>query len=115
MTRDLSAWLLLAAVGGAVGSAVRVVAAHHLDTGWPRGTLLVNLTGSFVLGLLTGLSVAGPSLALWGVGLCGGLTTYSSFAVQAHGLGGRRLAVYVLATLTGCIVMAGCGLILAWP
>ena len=115
MTGDLSTWLLLIAVGGAVGSAVRLVAAHHLDTGWPRGTLLVNLTGSLLLGLLTGLSVADPALALWGVGLCGGLTTYSSFAVQAHGLGGRRLAVYVVVTLTGCIAMAGLGLILAWP
>ena len=43
----------------------------------------MNLVGSFVLGALVGAAVDGHWLALLGTGFCGGLTTYSAFAVQS--------------------------------
>lgn len=73
---------LLVALGAAVGAPLRLLAAHHLDDDLPSGTLLVNAAGSFLLGLFAALSLSGESFALLGVGFCGAMTTYSSFAVQ---------------------------------
>ena len=46
------------------------------------GTLLVNVAGSFLIGLFSALSLSGHAIALLGTGFCGGLTTYSAFATQ---------------------------------
>lgn len=78
---------LLVALGAAVGAPLRWWIGQHLDRpDRPLGTLSVNVVGSFVLGLLAGLAVEGHALALLGTGFCGGLTTYSTFAVQTEGL-----------------------------
>lgn len=92
--------VLLVALGASVGAPLRYVAGHFLDRDFPTGTLLVNVVGSFVLGLLSALALSGHTMALLGVGFCGGLTTYSSFAVQTSRLGARRGTAYVVATLT---------------
>ncbi|MEE1753572.1 fluoride efflux transporter CrcB [Streptomyces sp. SP18CS02] len=74
-------WLLVI-VGGAVGAPLRyltdrAVAARHGSV-LPWGTFTVNVAGCLVLGLLTG---ADPHLRLLlGTGLCGALTTYSTFS-----------------------------------
>ena len=73
---------LLVALGAAVGAPLRFLLAHHLDGRFPHGTLLVNLTGSALLGFCVGRAVSGEALALVGAGFCGGLTTYSAFSVQ---------------------------------
>ena len=73
---------LLVVLGAAVGAPLRLLAADPLEDDLPAGTLLVNATGSFLLGLSTALSLSGETTALLGVGLCGAMTTYSSFAVQ---------------------------------
>ena len=100
---------LLVALGGAVGAAVRYLAGHLLDGRLHRGTLLVNLVGSTLLGALTGAAVDGDALALVGTGFCGGLTTYSAFAVQTVD-GGRRLGpAYAALTVGGCLLMATLG------
>lgn len=82
----------LVALGAAVGAVLRFVVASRLDGRTPWGTLAVNVAGSFVIGLLVAASVDGDAYALLGVGFCGGLTTYSSFAVQTVRLGPRGLA-----------------------
>lgn len=89
---------LLVALGGAAGSSLRYVLAQRWDDRLPRGTLAVNVLGSLLLGFLAALSVSGQAAALLGTGFCGGFTTYSAFAVQAHGLGPRRGAAYLLVT-----------------
>ncbi|GAA4909531.1 fluoride efflux transporter CrcB [Streptomyces coeruleoprunus] len=91
-------WLLVLA-GGAVGAPLRyltdrAVQARH-DTVFPWGTLTVNLLGSLVLGVLTGAAVSAPAYALLGTGLCGALTTYSTFSYETLRLarsGSRGLA-----------------------
>jgi CrcB protein len=96
---------LLVALGGGAGAAVRFLAGHRWDRALPAGTLLVNVVGSFLLGLFSALSLDGQTMALLGTGFCGGLTTYSAFAVQTHTLGRRGApyaAVTILAALTAC-------------
>jgi CrcB protein len=80
---------LLVALGGAVGAPLRyvtdlVVSSLH-DTVFPWGTWIVNLAGSLVLGIVAGLLAAGaPSWlgTLVGTGICGALTTFSSFGYE---------------------------------
>jgi CrcB protein len=104
--------LLLVALGAGVGAGLRYVLASRLDGTWHLGTLLVNVVGSFVLGLCVGAGVDGDALALLGTGLCGGLTTYSAFAVLSHDVGRRspaRATAYVVVTLAACVATAALG------
>lgn len=112
------------AVGGAVGSVLRHLVGSAVAQAWPAwgaGTLVVNVVGSFLLGLL--LEVSGRSgldpvarLAL-GTGLLGGFTTFSTFAWEvARPLGDGRpllaLAV-VLAQVVGGVLAAAAGMVAA--
>ena len=92
--------ILLVALGGAIGSAARyglngLISERALRSGswlpiFPFGTLVVNVSGCFAIGLLA--AVSGPSLGrvwlrpewrdLLMIGLCGGYTTFSSFGLQ---------------------------------
>ncbi|MFD3656298.1 fluoride efflux transporter CrcB [Streptomyces sp. NPDC058620] len=91
-------WLLVA-IGGAVGAPLRyltdrAVQARHgsgLPYVFPWGTFTVNAVGSLLLGVLTGAAVSEPLYALVGTGLCGALTTYSTFSYETLRLaeGGR--------------------------
>lgn len=100
---------LLVALGAAVGAPLRFVCAHYLDGHFPRGTLLVNVAGSVVLGLCTALSLSGSAIALVGTGFCGALTTYSAFAVQTVGLGRTAGTAYAALTVTFSLVGAALG------
>jgi CrcB protein len=96
-------WVLVI-VGAMVGAPLRyltdrAVQARHA-TGFPWGTFAVNVTGSLVLGTLTGAVAAGAAGShlqlLLGTGLCGALTTYSTFSYETLRLaqdGARPLAV----------------------
>jgi CrcB protein len=103
---------LLVALGAGVGSPLRFLAGRWLDQRRHWGTLAVNLVGSFVLGALVGGAVQGHAFALFGTGFCGGLTTYSAFAVQTVQVGRSdrvRGAAYVVVTVAGCLAMATLG------
>ncbi|AQW50860.1 fluoride efflux transporter CrcB [Streptomyces violaceusniger] len=96
-------WLLVIA-GGMVGAPLRyltdrAVQARH-DSVFPWGTFMVNVVGCLVLGLLTGAAVEGAASQrlqlLLGTGLCGALTTYSTFSYETLRLteeGARLFAV----------------------
>jgi CrcB protein len=110
---------LLAALGGALGALARWgvgTAVPSSPGGWPWATLLVNLTGCLLIGVLLAVVLARfptstrirPFLA---VGVLGGYTTYSSFAVEVVRLadaGSLPLAAgYVIASVlggTGCVL-----------
>jgi CrcB protein len=104
---------LLVALGGGAGAAIRFFLSQHLDARVPWGTLLVNTVGSFVLGVCSGLALDGQALALIGVGFCGGLTTYSAFAVQTHARGPVHGTAYAAATLVLALAACAAGFALA--
>ena len=91
---------LWVALGAAVGAPLRYVLdryvqSHH-DGVFPRGILVVNVLGSFVLGLLAGASAPPVVAALLGTGFCGAFTTWSTLAQDTVSLarsGNRRAAV----------------------
>ncbi|MFJ8957295.1 MULTISPECIES: fluoride efflux transporter CrcB [unclassified Streptomyces] len=108
--------LLLVALGGAVGAPLRyltdrAVQARH-DTVFPWGTFTVNVVGSLILGTLTGAALSGTAghtvQLLLGTGLCGALTTYSTFSYETLRLaeGGARFFAAANAVVT---IVAGLG------
>jgi len=100
---------LLVALGAAIGAPLRFALAEALDEerfAW--GTLLVNVAGSFLLGLFVAGGATGSWLALLGTGFCGGFTTYSAFAVQTHDLGRRTGSAYAVGTIG--VALAACAL-----
>lgn len=116
---------LLVCLGGAIGSGARYLvatwAAGALGAEFPRGTLIVNLTGSFVLAAIMEAAVEGggfsPNVRLFlSAGVLGGFTTYSSFNYETLALleqGSYRLASeYLLLTAVGCLVAGLAGLAL---
>jgi CrcB protein len=106
--------LLVAAAGG-VGAVMRAMLVHHFGLRradpLPLGTLLVNGSGSLLLGILTGLSLyhglGGRTLAVVGVGLCGGYTTWSTASwetVHLLHIGQRtQAALYTVGSLVVCL------------
>lgn len=99
----------LVTLGAAVGAPLRHVVGHHLDRRLPWGILAVNVVGSFLLGLFVALGLSGSSLALLGSGFCGGMTTYSTFAVQTAQLGPRDGTLNALLTLALAVPAAALG------
>lgn len=97
---------LLVALGAAAGAPLRYALAHTLDARWPVGTLAVNTVGSGLIGLFAALSLGGDAWALLATGFCGGLTSYSAFAVQAVERGPRLGAAYAAATVL--LALAAC-------
>lgn len=107
--------LLFAAIcaAGGVGAALRL-----LVDGWcrgalgdrlPWGTLVINVTGSLLLGLVTGLALAHGLPAGWrsvlGTGLLGGYTTFSTAAWETVRLLGRRDTLGAAVTGLGMLVL----------
>ena len=90
---------LLVLLGAAVGAPLRFVIASRLDGRAHVGTFVVNVAGSFLLGLFSALALSDHGTALLGTGFCGGFTTYSAFAVQTHDQGWRRGSAYAAATI----------------
>lgn len=84
-------------LGGAIGSMARFwasgIVARHFGETFPWGTLIVNVSGSFIIGLFATLTgpdgpwLASPSFRqFFMLGICGGYTTFSSFSLQTLNL-----------------------------
>ncbi len=99
----------LVAVGAGLGAVLRYLAAHHVDGRWPWGTFVVNIAGSFVLGACSAMVISGSLLALVGVGFCGGLTTFSAFAVQTVDRGWAEGTAYAATTVLLALVACAAG------
>jgi CrcB protein len=116
---------LVVMAGGALGSVARyglaVAVGSLMGQGFPWGTILINILGSFVIGWFGG--VTGPNgrhavpeamRAFVMIGICGGFTTFSSFSLQTMellraGYTGRALA-NVVASVTLCLMATTLGL-----
>jgi fluoride exporter len=117
----ITVWIALA---GGVGAIARYVIDSSLRARWPVdfpiGTIAINVSGSLVLGILTGLVIAhGASTDLRtiaGVGFCGGYTTFSAASVETVRLAEqRRWAAclgYTGGSLLFAVLAAGAGLAL---
>lgn len=105
--------MLAIAVGAAVGANLRYLvslwSAQRFGTGFPYGTLIINVLGSLLIGvvlaLITGRLTIGDSLRLLLVtGVLGGFTTFSTFSYEAYALitaGSWLLAALYLALSVG--------------
>lgn len=88
---------LWVAIGGALGSVGRFwlngIVSRHLGETFPWGTMLINISGSFLIGLFAALTgtegrwLVPPSVRVFFMaGICGGYTTFSSFSLQTLNL-----------------------------
>jgi len=113
---------VLLLVAGSLGAGSRYVVDTLVQRVWmrtfPLGILLVNVTGSFLLGLLTGAALAldDSLVTVVGVGFLGAYTTFSTVSVETMLFAERgrwRLALgNVVGTLLAAVAAAGAGLLL---
>ncbi len=89
-TRCISGFMLqnifLVASGGALGSVLRYMLTRLLNTGFPYGTMAVNILGSFLMGLCAAYffkNISHPLATFLMVGVLGGFTTFSSYSLDA--------------------------------
>jgi CrcB protein len=118
--------LVLTLLAGATGAVSRFVLDAWIKGRWrspfPWGTVLINVTGSLLLGILAGLVLFGGQAAAWqtvvGTGFCGGYTTFSTASfetvrlVQQQRLGLALLNA--LGSLVTSVAAGAAGLALVW-
>jgi CrcB protein len=107
---------LTVGIGGAVGAVSRYAVGLAVERR-ALDTAAVNVAGSFVLGVLVGITPANSVALAIGVGFCGAFTTFSSFAVETVSLaeddGIRSAAVNAVGTLVAALAAALAGVALA--
>ena len=114
-------WLLVAAAG-ACGAPLRYVVdtkvSDRVDAVFPYGTLLVNVTGSFLLGVVTGLvldhGLGSSEQLVFGTGLLGAYTTFSTFTMESLALlqGGETAAA--VRNVTGSVIVGALAAAAGW-
>jgi fluoride exporter len=118
---------LWVAIGGALGSVGRFwlagVIVARFGENFPLGTLAINVSGSFVIGILAALGATGGSAfsspgfkQFFFVGICGGYTTFSAFSLQTLQLVQRREWLFaggnVLLSVALCLIAVWLGYLL---
>ncbi len=113
---------LLIAVGGAAGSLLRYLVGGVVQRmsagGFPIGTMFVNVSGCFLIGILLrqflNMQISPELRAFLIVGFCGGFTTFSTFSAETIGLieGGEygRATSYVMLSVVLCLVATLAGM-----
>ncbi|WP_456274473.1 fluoride efflux transporter CrcB [Bacillus sp. AK031] len=113
------AWI---AVGGFIGAIFRFLIANTVKSNYhpvfPLATMIVNLTGAFLLGLLIGLGLNGNVYAFTAIGFLGAFTTFSTFKVETLKLfkTGKKIKAlqYLAGSYAGGLIAAYCGLIIGY-
>jgi CrcB protein len=109
----------LVGTGAAIGAVARYLVANLVvrwqGTGpFPTATLVVNVIGSFVLGLVVLGEAGEPVPLLIGTGVCGAFTTYSSFSVQTVRLWEDGKAGLAVVNAVGNFALSAAAVGLAW-
>jgi fluoride exporter len=86
--------ITLVGIGGAIGSILRYLASTGIQnkflSAFPFGTLFVNISGCFLIGVLYALTARNNLTPGWGLflitGICGGYTTFSTFSYESLSL-----------------------------
>lgn len=119
LTAGVGISYLCVALGSAIGGSARYamsgIVANWMGVTFPWGTLLINITGSFVIGIFNTLTAPDGILLvpsnfriLVMVGICGGYTTFSSFSLESLNLmrNGEWLSAgsYILASVVCCLI-----------
>ena len=116
---------LWVALGGALGSVSRfwmngLVSARFGET-FPWGTLCINVTGSFIIGIFGALTL--PELGgahrstiiqFFMIGICGGYTTFSSFSLQTLNLLRDGEWLYAAGNILGSVILCMIAVWLGW-
>jgi CrcB protein len=99
------------AVGSVIGGVSRFLLQQYIqrrvESTFPYGTLVVNLLGCFIIGIVVGLADKGSLMSpqtriFWATGICGGFTTFSSFINENHSmlLDGELLNTFAYITIS---------------
>lgn len=114
--------IIFLALAGGLGALCRFVSDGLIRTwlgrNFPWGTVMINASGSFLLGILTGLALHGHLSSdlklILGTGFCGGYTTFSTASFEAARLIEERrraaMALHIGANLGLSLIAAMCGL-----
>jgi CrcB protein len=118
--------LLYVALGSAIGGVCRYLFGgliqRLLDTTFPAGTLVINVSGSFLLGVILRYAIDTPTLspetrAFLTIGFCGGYTTFSTFSYETVALledgEWSRAGLYVTASVLLSLLGTLLGFVLA--
>lgn len=112
---------LIVAAGGAIGSMLRYsVALTSISKTFPAGTLLINIIGSFIIGILAALffrNIINTNLwRFFAVGICGGFTTFSAFSLEAFNMlqhqSYTNFLLYIVASVAGGLLAVAAGFML---
>jgi len=114
--------ILAVAIGGAIGSVTRYLvgigSGKLFGVGFPWGTLIINVTGSFLIGAFVGLfeikwDLPQVARVFLTVGICGGYTTFSTFSLDAWYLIERGQTAASTASMLGSVVLSVAALVAA--
>ena len=102
--------LALVGLGGAIGATLRYMIGEWMPDGFPWGTMMVNLLGSLLLGIVVTISLSEETVMLVGTGLMGAFTTMSAYSVDLIDLIENNehstAVLYLLVTVLGCPLLA---------
>jgi Integral membrane protein possibly involved in chromosome condensation len=109
---------IMVLAGGSCGAVCRFgissLIKRFISSEFPIATLLINMTGSFLMGLLVAAHPGNFNQLLLGTGFMGGFTTFSTFQFENitlfHKKNYKSLSIYILSSFVLCILLAILGL-----
>lgn len=112
---SVAVWIAVPVLGG-IGAVARLLVDGAVSTQsgrmFPFGTLTVNLSGAFLLGLVTGLAVSGSALVLAGTTTIGAYTTFSTWMLESSELRTTNRSSAAIANLAISAVVGLCAVAL---
>jgi fluoride exporter len=114
--------ILAVAIGGALGSVVRYIvgieSGRLFGTDFPWGTLIINVSGSFLIGAFAALfatkwNLPQPGKVFLLVGICGGYTTFSTFSLDVWYLIERGQSLESLGYILASVILSTAALVAA--